>query len=259
MAAQFDVTNRSGTTFAVAVKRIIDVLGREEIARHLGMALPAGTAAVAFQSTNTLANVGKKTWTREGGLLSIWILGQFAPLPRGFVIVPFRAGEEAELGPMPNGEYFGPVPPERFGVRGDHVLFRCDGEFRSKLGVCPARAEDVLGSYDPDQRLLTIVQFSLPAGAAKLPYVNSLWEIQDAPFAGDAVNSYNHGEETPGAGQMGPFYEIETSSPAAELAANQAVVHVHRTFHFAGEFDQLNALSRKVLGVDLSTISFPEG
>ncbi len=258
MAAQFEVANRSGATFAAAVKRIIDVLSREEIARHLGMALPAGIAAVAFQSTNTLANVGEKPWTGNGGLLSIWILGQFAPLPRGYVIVPFRAGEGAELGEMPNDEYFGPVPPERFGIRGDHVLFRCDGKFRSKLGVCPARARDVLGSYDPDQRLLTIVQFSLPAGARELPYVNSLWEIQEAPFAGDAVNSYNDGEEAPGAGQMGPFYEIETSSPAAELAANQAVVHVHRTFHFAGEFDDLNALSRKLLRVDLSTISFPE-
>ena len=151
------------------------------------------------------------------------------------------------------------MPPERFQVLDNHVLFRCDGRFRSKLGVGPRRARNVLGSYDPDAQLLTIVQFNLPAGAAERPYVNSLWEIQDAPFAGDAVNSYNDGEESPGAGQPGPFYEIETSSPAAELKPHQAVVHIHRTFHFAGPFEQLNTISTKVLAVDLETLSFPEG
>jgi hypothetical protein len=138
------------------------------------------------------------------------------------------------------------------------VLFRCDGRFRSKLGVSPRRAKNVLGSYDPDARLLTIVQFNLPAGAAGMRYVNSLWEIQEDPFAGDVVNSYNDGEEKPGAGQLGPFYEIETSSPAAEAKPDAAVTHAHRTFHFAGDAEGLNELSRKVLGVDLETVPFPE-
>ena len=258
MAARFDVTNYSGTRFAVAVKRIIDALGPDEIAEQLKLEVPAGVSAVAFQSTNTLANVGEGPWTRDGGLLSIWTLGQFAPLGRGLVIVPFRPGRQRDLGPMPNGEYFGPVPPERLCIRDGYVLFRCDGEFRSKLGVCPARARNVLGSYDPDERLLTIVRFNLPANAAELPYVNSLWEIQDAPFAGDAVNSYNDGEEAPGAGQMGPFYEIETSSPAAEIEPDHALTHVHGTFHFTGAFEYLNRISRHVLGVDLGEIPFPQ-
>ncbi len=257
-AAQFQVTNYSGTTFHVAIKRIIDALSRDQIAKHLGTALPGGISAVAFQSTNTLANVGQRPWRREGGLLSLWTLGQFNPLPRGLVIVPFRAGAAEKLGPTPNGEYFGPVPPQRFRIAEDHLLFRCDGKFRSKLGVSPRRARSVLGSYDPDARVLTIVQFNLPAGAGRLPYVNSLWEMQDEPFAGDAVNSYNDGEERPGAGQLGPFYEIETSSPAAELAPEQGITHVHRTFHFTGEFGPLNALCRGVLGVDLEGIDFPE-
>ena len=258
LAAGFEVTNYSGSRFEVAVKRIIDVLERRAIAAELGAPLPEEVACVGFASTNTLANVGRSQWLRTGGLLSAWTLGQFNPLPRGYVIVPFIAGEEAELGPLPNGEYFGPVPADRFRVADDHVLFRCDGRFRSKLGVSARRARNVLGSYDPDARLLTIVKFNLPEAPAELPYVNSLWEIQDEPFAGDVVNSYNDGEETPGAGQLGPFYEIETSSPAAELAPEQAVTHVHRTFHLTGDFEPLNAISRAVLGVDLESIPLPQ-
>jgi hypothetical protein len=258
MAARFDVANCSGTEFEVAVKRIIHVLDPGEIAEHLGASVPSAVSAVAFQSTNTLANVGDRAWTRDGGLLSVWTLGQFSPLPRGLVIVPFLAGEQADRGPLPNGEYFGPVPPERLQILSDCVLFRCDGKFRSKLGVGPGRAKNVLGSYDPDARLLTIVQFNLPAGAAGLSYVNSLWEIQQDPFAGDVVNSYNDGEEKPGAGQFGPFYEIETSSPAAASEPGQAVTHVHRTFHFAGEMENLNELAHKVLGGELAKLPFPE-
>ena len=259
LAAQFDVVNYSGTRFEAAVKRIIDVLSPDEIDEHLGVHLPSGVSAVAFESTNTLANVGAQPWTREGGLLSVWTLGQFSPLPRGLVIVPFLAGDEAERGPLPNGEYFGPVPPERFRICGDHLLFRCDGKFRSKLGVSPRRARSVVGSYDPDAQLLTIVRYNLPGGAAGLGYVNSLWEIQDHPFAGDAVNSYNDGEESPGAGQLGPFYEIETSSPAAELKPGQAITHLHCTCHFTGQFDALNDIAARVLGVNLAEITFPEG
>jgi len=258
MAARFDVTNYSGTTFHVAVKRIVNALGAVQIAERLGCALPPEAAGVGFESVNILANVGSKPWTREAGLLSIWTLGQFSPLRRGLVIVPFRPGEQPELGGMPNGEYFGPVPADRFSIRDGVVLFRCDGKFRSKLGVGPGRAKNVLGSYDPDGRLLTIVQFNLPERAAERAYVNSLWEIQDEPFRGDVVNSYNDGEETPGAGQLGPFYEIETSSPAAEIAPDTGIHHVHRTFHFTGKADALNALSTRILGVDLANLPFPD-
>ena len=256
MAAGFEVTNYSGTRFTVAVKRIIDVFDRGAIAAQLGAEVPQEVECVGFGSTNTLANVGAGPWTPAGGLLSIWTLGQFVPSERGLVIAPFIGGDDPQLGPMPNGEYFGPVPPERFRLADGHALFRCDGKFRSKLGVGPGRARDVLGSFDPDAGLLTIVKFSLPADAAALPYVNSLWEIQDAPCAGDVVNSYNDGGTASPAEQSGAFYELETSSPAAELAPDEAITHVNRTYHFAGKFEPLNALSQAVLGVDLGGIDF---
>ena len=90
----------------------------------------------------------------------------------------------------------------------------------------------MLGSYDGDNKVLTLVQFTQPAGVTD--YVNSLWKLQDNPFGGDAANSYNDGPATPGAKPMGPFYELESSSPAAALAPGESLSHVHRTVHLSG-------------------------
>jgi hypothetical protein len=254
MTTQFDLTNYAGASFSCALSRSINLLTYDQVSEFLGATVSGDLRMVAFESHNTLANAGAAAWTRDSGLVSIWVLGQFKPLPRGFVIVPFWPGEAEQLGPKATTDYFGPVPPERCRIHDDHLLFACDGQFRSKIGISRQRARRVLGSFDPDRDVLTIVQFNLPDGAAKLPYVNSLWEMQSEPFAGDVVNSYNDGEEIPGEGQLGPFYEIETSSPAAELAVGESITHIHRTYHFGGDYQALKHLAMAVLGVDLDPI-----
>ncbi|HUS46811.1 MAG TPA: DUF6786 family protein [Phycisphaerae bacterium] len=255
MSRRFEVANYEGTVFECEISRTVNAIGAPKAGQLLGLAVPEGVKLVAYETVNVLKNAGGKAWSRDGGLVSTWILGMFRPLPRGKVIVPFKAGSEADLGPRATADYFGQIPPERCKVADDHLIFTCDGKFRSKIGISPARAKNSLGSYDPDAKVLTIVRFNLPADAPKLPYVNSLWKIQDKPFAGDAVNSYNDGEPTPGAGQLGPFYEIETSSPAAVLAPGESITHVHRTFHLSGDFDALNAIAGKTLGVELGRLA----
>jgi hypothetical protein len=69
------------------------------------------------------------------------------------------------------------------------------------------------------------------------------------------VNSYNDGPLTPGGAPLGPFYEIESSSPAAALAPNASLRHVHRTFHLEGPENELDAVARAALGVSLAEIS----
>jgi hypothetical protein len=96
------------------------------------------------------------------------------------------------------------------------------------------------------------VQFNLPNASAD--YVNSLWQIQDHPFAGDAANSYNDGPPAPGAKPMGPFYEMESSSPAAALKPGATMEHVHRTIHLSGSEADLDKIARRVLGVSLDEI-----
>ena len=70
--------------------------------------------------------------------------------------------------------------------------------------------------------------FTLPG---KGEYVNSKWEIQKDPFSGDAINSYNDGPVN--GSQMGKWYEIESSSPAAALKSNESLTHYHRTIHIS--------------------------
>ena len=40
---------------------------------------------------------------------------------------------------------------------------------------------------------------------------------QKNPYCGDVINAYNDGPTEDGS-MMGPFYEIETSSPGAEVS-----------------------------------------
>ena len=254
MVTDFRVVNTSGTEFDCAVKRTITVLDDKRTADCLGFVKPDSVQMVAFVSLNTLCNAGSAAWTKEGGLLSIWILGQFKPLLRGRVVVPFLFGDEAGLGPRATTNYFGPLSEDRCRLTDRHLFFRCDGVSRGKIGISASRARSTLGSFDPDGGVLTLVQFNRPADAARLPYVNSQWKIQDQPFAGDVVNSYNDGPEKPGAESLGGFYELETSSPAAVLPPGGSTTHIHRTFHFTGPAAELNDIAVRTLGVGLDEI-----
>ena len=198
---------------------------------------------------------GKAAWKRETGLPSVWILAMFAPSSDARVIVPFETGAATKGTPIVNDAYFGKVPSERLSVREDKgfLVFTCDGKARGKIGLAPARAKPMLGSYSAQAKLLTVVQYDKPK-TANAPYVNSMWEKQKAPYSGDVVNSYNDGSPAPGKPPLGGFYEIETSSPGAELAPGQSLVHTHRTFHLVGEGAALEPVAKKILGVSLADV-----
>jgi hypothetical protein len=246
------LVNYSGTSFEFRLERTIRLLDRDAAARELAVSFPAGVKLVAFESKNVLVNTSPVAWTKPGGLLSIWILGMFQPSPRTTVVIPYREGPESQLGPVANDAYFGKVPADRLVARDGRLFFKGDGERRSKIGLSPERATGLLGSYDAASGLLTIVSYTRPAGAGD--YVNSMWEIQKQPYRGDVVNSYNDGPPAPGAKPLGPFYELETSSPAAALGQGGILTHVHRTFHFQGERAGLDALARALLGASLESI-----
>lgn len=246
------LVNYSGTTFDLRLERRVRLLGRDEAARAFGVALPDTLQLVAFESENVLVNTGAAAWTKAGGLLSIWILGMFQPSPRTTVVIPYRAGAEPTLGPVVNDAYFGKLPVERLVVKDGVVFFKGDGERRSKIGLSASRATAILGSWDAARGLLTLVSYTRPANATD--YVNSMWEIQKEPYRGDVVNSYNDGPPAPGAKPLGPFYELETSSPAAALAPGASLGHVHRTLHVQGGRAELDALARRSLGVSLEAI-----
>ena len=247
------VTNWSKTELTVDVERTVHLLGREDAKTILGLAAaPAKNIGfVAFETKNRIINGGKVPWTKARGLPSIWILAMFAPASDGHVVIPFEKGPGSDI---VNDRYFGKVPPDRLVVHRDKgfLTFTTDGKERGKIGLGPRRAKSVLGSYSAEGRLLTIVEYDGPKRGA--PYVNSMWEQQKQPYAGDVVNSYNDGPPGPGKPPLGGFYEIETSSPAAELAPGKDLVHTHRTFHFVADEASLDAIAQKVLGVSLADL-----
>src|SRR5205085_1217971 len=165
------------------------------------------------------------------------------------IALPFVSGTESTLGPAVNDAYFGKVPADRLIVKPSVVLFRGDGQYRSKIGLSPARAAATAGSYDALGHTLTLVQYTRPADSTR--YVNSMWEIQREPYKGDVVNSYNDGPPEAGKPPLGPFYELETSSPALNLSPGEHYTHVHRTFHLVGPELELDRISRATLKVSL--------
>jgi hypothetical protein len=53
---------------------------------------------------------------------------------------------------------------------------------------------------------------------------------------------------------LGPFYELESVSPAAFLKPESSLIHHHSVFHFTGIENGLNAIAEKKLGVSLEKI-----
>jgi hypothetical protein len=252
ITSEFTLTNYSGTQFEVAVNREVRLLGAGLAWRKLGVRPSADVSLVAYETDNKITNAGKNAWKKETGLLSVWILGMFTPSPSATIVVPIKPGPETMLGVKVTSDYFGSIPPDRLVVKDKIIYFSADGKFRSKIGINPKRSKGVSGSYDADNKVLTIVQYSLPAGVTD--YVNSLWKLQDNPYGGDAANCYNDGPPSPGAKPMGPFFELESSSPAAALAPGKSLSHIHRTIHVSGPESALDGVARATLGVSLADI-----
>jgi hypothetical protein len=245
-SASFSVANQSGTKFDLAVERTVRMLGAEELSISLGVKVPADLPFVAYETSNRLTNLGKKNWDPSSGLLSVWILGMYKPSPSTVMAIPFR---ENAAGPTVNDAYFGKIAADRLKIGKGVVFFKGDGASRGKIGIPPLRATGFAGSYSPDLRCLTIVRCDPTPANGK--YVNSMWEQQKDPYAGDLINAYNDGSPAPGQPPLGPFYELETSSPGAELAPGESLTHRQITVHFTGEPKQLDPLASQTLGVSL--------
>jgi hypothetical protein len=243
---EIHLENYSKTKFDLRVDRTIRLLDKSKVESILGVQIPSAVKLVGFETENKLTNTGQKAWTKSTGLLSVWILSMLNASPQTTVVVPYKKQAQKVI----TDDYFGKVPAERLKVTDSVIYFVADSKARGKIGISPAGAKPFIGSYDAQSKVLTIAQFSLPGTN---DYVNSQWKIQEKPYSGDAVNSYNDGPIADGT-QMGQFYEIESSSPAAALAPGKDIVHFHRTFHFKGTEEELNTIAKKVLGVRIEDI-----
>jgi hypothetical protein len=248
-AADAVIKNYSGYEFVFLIERRIRLLRPPEVESILGASIPQGVQHVAYETLNRIENKSPLQWKKETGLLSIWLLGMMTPTDSTTVIIPFHPSENAKS--LITTNYFGEIPDDRLTIKDSVLFFKCDGRYRSKVGVPPSIAKPVAASFDFTRNILTVITF--PVNDIGM-YVNSKWEMQRDPYSGDVVNSYNDGPLANG-DQLGPFYELESSSAAKELKRNESLTYVQVTSHFEGDYEGLKELAKKILGVDLDDIN----
>jgi hypothetical protein len=54
---------------------------------------------------------------------------------------------------------------------------------------------------------------------------------------------------------MGPFYELESVSPAALLKPGETLDHAHSVFHLTGNEKDLNAAAKFIFGIGIENIT----
>ena len=246
MTKDMSLVNYANTNFNMRAEREVSILNRSQIEDMLGVTLDQ-VEAVGFSTDNALINTGNTAWTKETGAPSIWILDMFVPSDETVIFIPYEASAE---GPVVTSDYFGEIPEERLKFENGKLFFHADGKSRGKLGLSPQRSKPIAGSYDAKNRILTVTTFDLDKEAT---YLNQEWTPDKDPYLGDAINAYNDGPLEDG-NQMGPFYELESVSPAAFLEPGEKITHQHNVFHFHGSEAQLDKLAQQTLGVSLEEI-----
>jgi len=248
---EFTLKNYTGTNLNIGIERSVKLLESKEVESILNCSIDKSLEYVAYESENILINKGVTEWNEQTEVLSIWMLSMFTPSTVGVVFIPFKKeSAESKLSGIVTDDYFGKVPSDRLLIKDGIIYFKTDGKYRSKIGVSPEFTLPYCGSYDSQKQVLTLLWFSLPNQQSK--YVNSKWGNQD-PFKGDAVNSYNDGPVEDGS-IMGPFYEIESSSPATSLSPGQKIIHTQRIFHITGDENKISLITEKLFNLTIIQI-----
>jgi hypothetical protein len=245
-----DITNYHGTRLQLLADRSVQILDRAGIMNATGLTLDGQVKAVGYTTENKITNQGKTAWDEQTGMPCIWILDMFRPTDKTVIVVPIKKAEGADFKKAATTNYFGEIKDDRLKHTSDHVFFRADGKSRGKMGIAPAYAKTAIGSYDAINKVVTIIIYDIDSSSK---YLSQRWNTTDPSFAGDAVNTYNDGPLDNGS-QMGPFYELESVSPAAYLSPGKSLAHRQTVFHFTGDEKALGEIVEHLLHVPLEEI-----
>jgi hypothetical protein len=234
MKKAMQLENYKGTKLEISVERSVAILGDADVAQSTGMSLPAGVKVVAYTTDNQITNTGTTGWNEQTGSPCIWILDMFRPGDETVIVVPFKKTDSTGFKKVVTSDYFGEIPADRLKHTDERLFFKADGKSR----------------YDAKNKVLTVIIYEVDSAAK---YLSQRWNTTDPPFKGDAVNVYNDGPLENGT-QMGPFYELESVSPAAFLKPGGSLSHHQAVYHFTGDEKGLDMIALHLLGVSLSDI-----
>lgn len=246
MHKDMNLENYRGAKLSIAVDRKISLLDNASINRDLQISPDDSVHVVGYETDNVITNKGDFDWNEKTGMPCIWILDMFTPSESGVIAIPFTPVKNKNE-KIATTDYFGAIPPDRIKYTDSVLYFKVDGKSRGKLGLPPGRAKGVEGSYDPTNHVLTILTADIDP---KAKYLYQKWDTTGATFDGDALNAYNDGPLEDGS-QMGPFYEMESVSPAAMLKPGEMMAHRQSVYHFTGSEQALNGISEKILGISI--------
>ncbi|MBU2887727.1 hypothetical protein KO507_18325 [Gilvimarinus agarilyticus] len=241
----FSLTNYSNTTFDIEVTRTIELLDNSHINGLFQVELPNKVQSVGFSVRSELTNSADTPWQKATGLLSLWHLTALEPGDNNTVVMPLK-GQLDEM-----VEYFSPNLSSHSQIIGQHGFYNADGKYMNKIGIPPQNTQPIMGAWDAERELLTLVHFSFTP--VQGVYVNSVWTSKPDPYDGDVINVFNDGI-VDGFGPFGPFYELESSSHTRELAPGESLQHTQTTVHLQGPRESLDTIARQVLGVSLDNI-----
>ncbi|WP_111709336.1 DUF6786 family protein [Lutibacter citreus] len=241
---KMQIRNANSYIFELNVKRKISLKTNSQIQDELKITLNNNLKAVAFSAESWVRNIGKKQWDKEKGLLSIWDIGCIKSSPKTIVIIPTKNKIEEVT------NYFTPLNSDRVNIKNGVVFYKADTNYMNKIGIQQENIKNVFGSYSPEINLLTICTFNFIENEDY--YANCVWG-HSKPYKGDVINIFN-GEVNEELDRNWPFYEMETLSSQKELKPNKEIYHRQTIFHFEGAKEELNKISKKVLGVELTEI-----
>jgi len=238
------LTNYQGFEFEIEINRKIRIYDASMVEELLNDVNFEKVDHVSFSSSNAIKNIANQAWHRTTGLLNIWILGKFKPYATCWALVP------TEKNAVVNENYFYANLDGRLKQNANTIAFKVDGTLKAKIGIAPTHDQNLVGSFDFETNTLTVVKYETDKSHV---FLNSEWNIQEKPYAGDVINIYNDGPNTDGS-ILGPYYELETSSSSKELRTGESIYHKHTTHHFTGDYNELNKIAKQLLNCDLEAV-----
>jgi hypothetical protein len=90
----------------------------------------------------------------------------------------------------------------------------------------------LIGSYDAENQVLTLLKTDIPEGANRLCEFSMGTPKISIPGRCDLMLTTTVRWKM--ADNWGPFYELEASSPALALERDSSATHIQSTYHFEG-------------------------